>query len=139
MKTQPVEMTPVPVQIQRVWAAIPSTNCLGLCTESCGPIMASDIEEQLLAERGITILARRPEQVLAALAVTRDCPALVDGRCSVYEVRPTICRLWGAADKMPCPHGCVPDGGHLSERTSARLLRQANEHGQRGSRAARRR
>lgn len=33
---------------------------------------------------------------------------MVDGRCSVYVVRPLLCRLWGMVDKMRCPHGCVP-------------------------------
>lgn len=34
-------------------------------------------------------LAPEPEQVA--------CPALVEGRCSIYEHRPTLCRRFGAA------------------------------------------
>lgn len=137
-KIQPVAMTPVPVQIQRVWDSVPDTGCKGLCAESCGPIMASDVEEQMLLERGIRILERNPINVLAALAVTKDCPALVDSKCTVYAVRPTICRLWGAVEDMPCPWGCVPAAGRLTHEQSKRLLRDANEHGQRKSRTARR-
>jgi Fe-S-cluster containining protein len=37
------------------------------------------------------------------------CPLLTqDGKCSVYRVRPTICRLWGMTKDMKCPHGCKP-------------------------------
>lgn len=46
------------------------------------------------------------------IQVGRDvevCPALVENRCTVYDVRPTICRLWGAGPGMACPWGCEPD------------------------------
>jgi hypothetical protein len=36
------------------------------------------------------------------------CSLLVNGKCSVYEVRPAICRLWGIAEEMMCPWGCIP-------------------------------
>lgn len=38
------------------------------------------------------------------------CPALdFVGRCSVYEHRPMICRLWGLVEDMPCHYGCKPE------------------------------
>jgi Fe-S-cluster containining protein len=52
------------------------------------------------------------------------CPALKDGRCTVYEIRPTICRLWGATQSMPCPHGCTPPEA-LIQAESFELLRMA--------------
>ena len=56
------------------------------------------------------------------------CPALVDGACTVYEIRPTICRLWGATRSMPCPHGCTPDDA-LTKDDSRRLLHEAADAG----------
>lgn len=56
------------------------------------------------------------------------CPALEDGRCAVYESRPTICRLWGATLSMPCPHGCTPPNA-LEQAESFELLRLAAEVG----------
>lgn len=39
-----------------------------------------------------------------------SCTMLTDDRrCSVYEIRPLICRLWGITRSMPCPYGCKPD------------------------------
>lgn len=38
-----------------------------------------------------------------------DCPLLTEeGRCSVYADRPALCRIWGAAVDLECPHGCRP-------------------------------
>lgn len=114
--------------LRAVWDAIPDTGCKGLCIESCGPIGASEEELDLLADRGVVI-----EDPLGALLAVLDgnepatCPALVDGRCSVYDVRPTVCRLWGVVDEMPCPHGCVPRGGRLMAGEGQVLLARAME------------
>jgi Fe-S-cluster containining protein len=31
------------------------------------------------------------------------------GKCTVYSVRPYICRLWGATKELACPQGCQPE------------------------------
>lgn len=121
-------MRPVPVALRAVWDAIPDVGCKGLCVDSCGPTGASEAEHVLLAERGIVL-----DDTLMALIrweaglETKMCPALVDGRCSVYEVRPTVCRLWGAVDEMPCPHGCAPKKGRLMDGEGHVLLARAME------------
>jgi Fe-S-cluster containining protein len=101
---------------------IPSTNCKGLCAASCGPIHASDTERALLAERGVRV--GRGDAALLDLVLGRlhDCPALIADRCTVYDIRPTICRLWGAVENMPCPWGCIPTGGHLSAAAGYAIL-----------------
>jgi hypothetical protein len=39
------------------------------------------------------------------------CPLLEDGACSVYEVRPLICRGWSSLDASACErHFADPDG-----------------------------
>lgn len=50
-------------------------------------------------------------------------------RCSVYEIRPMICRLWGLVRGMPCPYGCRPEGGLLPDEEGQRLLREAERIG----------
>lgn len=56
------------------------------------------------------------------------CPALTMlNRCGVYDDRPTICRLWGATAVLSCPYGCVPAGGHMSEREAHLLLADVAE------------
>lgn len=54
-----------------------------------------------------------------------SCPALVDGRCSVYDDRPMICRLYGTVEVMRCPYGCVPKGGFLPHEVGTRLVRES--------------
>jgi Fe-S-cluster containining protein len=43
------------------------------------------------------------------LTKDRVCPFLIEKRCSVYEVRPAICRDFGQISAMPCPY-VKPDG-----------------------------
>jgi Putative zinc- or iron-chelating domain len=111
-----------------IYARIPEVSCKGLCKESCGPIAMSKYEDRRLQELGVTI----PSMVDGVRAIESGedyyCPALQAGRCSVYEDRPTICRLWGATASMPCPHGCTPSNA-LSQEESFDLLRLAGEAG----------
>ena len=82
----------------------------------------SDEERLRIAEQGV-IIPPAIEALQAVIAGERtiDCPALVDGRCSVYEHRPLICRLWGAVESLPCPHGCEVTPGLLMD-TGAHML-----------------
>lgn len=55
------------------------------------------------------------------------CPHLgPDGRCTAYEVRPMICRLWGVTRSMACPWGCIPDRW-LSDGEAMELLKLTEE------------
>jgi hypothetical protein len=78
-------------------------------------------EDARLRELGVDI----PPLAEAVAAIERGddyyCPALLEGRCRVYEHRPTICRLWGATQSMPCPHGCTPADA-LTQSESHELL-----------------
>ncbi len=111
-----------------IYERIPEVRCKGLCQDSCGPIAMSVEEDARLRARGVEI----PPMAGAVEAIQRGedyyCPALQDGRCSVYDDRPTICRLWGATQSMPCPHGCSPPES-LSQQESYDLLTRAGEVG----------
>ncbi len=50
------------------------------------------------------------------------CPYLKNGRCSIYPVRPMVCKLWGNGNEMPCMFGCAPKDGFISKEDSYRLL-----------------
>jgi Fe-S-cluster containining protein len=51
------------------------------------------------------------------------------GRCTVYDIRPMICRLYGTMETMPCPHGCLPVGGLLGERRAKALYDEVDRVG----------
>jgi len=38
-----------------------------------------------------------------------DCEYLKDNKCSVYDRRPLLCRLFGIIPGMPCPAGGKPE------------------------------
>jgi Fe-S-cluster containining protein len=91
----------------------------------------SAAERRRIADRGVTIppATEALEQILKGER-TQDCPALVDGRCSVYEDRPLICRLWGAVESMPCVHGCEATPGLLMDAGAQALIMRSMKVGE---------
>lgn len=90
---------------EELYALIPDPlGCTGQCAVSCGPIGFSTEEGRRLAAVGAHI----PNIHSPTHALVGHCPALTrEGRCSVYSVRPSVCRIWGVSEPMPCPFpGC---------------------------------
>lgn len=121
-------MPPKPA-LQDVWMMIPSSNCLGLCEKSCTAIGMSRAERRMLEE----VIPNFPsaDKMMTDKNYDDDyrCPALVDGKCSAYDVRPTVCRIFGSAESLPCPWGCTPDGGLMSREETSQLFAIAMEIG----------
>lgn len=105
-------------QLEELYAAIPDAGCKGLCTASCGSNVATEAERARVAERGVLL-------PLIGHYGDAGCPALVDGRCSVYEVRPLICRLFASAEGLECPYGCVPASGVIPRSDAQRMIGRA--------------
>jgi len=105
--------------LDALYARLPAMECQGLCADSCHThVDASDAERtRLLRRHGLDLDAPTPDGACPALSRSFGL-----GRCSVHADRPMICRLWGAAAAMPCPHGCTPDGGRLDDRATLQLL-----------------
>ncbi len=90
----------IDAQLDALYAEIPRMACRGLCQASCGPIGMALRERQ------------RAEAALGGPVTVNEhmtCTALKNGRCSIYDVRPMICRVWGSEETMPCPWGCPPE------------------------------
>ncbi len=84
-----------------LYASLPHLECQRLCHGSCGPIVMSALEWDRLAEAHG---ARHCGDDLVCPHLERD-----SGLCGAYEVRPLICRLWGATERLTCQFGCQPD------------------------------
>lgn len=116
-------------EFRDIWMMIPDSGCIGLCQEACTAIDMTVEERRMLEE----VLPGFPSGEKMMYDVKYDpgyrCPALDEGRCTVYDVRPTVCRLWGSADSVPCPWGCVPKGGRLTEEQATSIWRMAFEIG----------
>jgi hypothetical protein len=106
-----------PKELREIWAKIPPVNCKGECANSCGPIGCSSLERSLVEDRAGKTLETEGKGM--------DCTMLRFGRCSVYSIRPVICRLWGAVPSMPCPHGCEPEW-ELSDADGYVLMAEAS-------------
>lgn len=87
------------IELDALYAELPTIACQGKCAQSCGPVMMSRVEWQSVCRAG-------GERTVDLGVLT--CPYLEQERCSVYEVRPMLCRLWGVVEEMPCPWGCQP-------------------------------
>lgn len=95
--------------LRNVYAQIPDLHCKGLCASSCRTRIDMSAAEK---ERIEATIGRPLPRVMFEIAGA-PCPLLSGTKCSVYGLRPTVCRLWGVAESMPCPHGCTPEGGRL--------------------------
>lgn len=90
--------------IEEIYRSLPRLDCKGLCHDSCGPVVATLAEEDRMHAKGI-----RPPHPRFDLACSK---LSADKRCTIYEDRPLVCRLYGMVtehDVMSCPYGCVPE------------------------------
>lgn len=119
-------------KLQELYDRIPEIpDCKGLCSDSCGPIRpTTSIREVDRMERAAGHPLRPdmgPAKLMGrGICESQMCSFLTDeGRCSVYDLRPMICRLWGASEDLKCPYGCVPEGGWLTADEGMALLVEA--------------
>lgn len=105
----------VDAELEALYAQVPDVGCQQKpgCLNSCGPVDGGLRERIRLARAGVKLPPKRVSDALLRLRGHYTCPALVGEQCTVYEVRPMICRLWGAWEPLPCPYGCRPAGGKL--------------------------
>lgn len=108
-------------ELDALYATLPEMHCQGYCHDSCGPIDPAVREKARIVER-----ARKP----LTCGKYASCSMLTEQRkCSVYDIRPMICRLWGLVRSMPCPYGCRPEGGLLPDEDGVRLLVESERIG----------
>jgi Fe-S-cluster containining protein len=86
-------------KLKNIYSTIPKTSCTGECQITCGELAMSKGEFDHLTK----VSGEKPH------IVNGDrCNYLKEGRCSVYEDRPSCCRLYGVVDEMRCQY-CEPE------------------------------
>jgi Fe-S-cluster containining protein len=78
---------------------IPTFECIEGCSDCCSLAFFTDVERSRIVAAG---------GLMRDQADDMDCRYLVDHKCSIYQERPLICRLFGASTALPCPHGRGP-------------------------------
>lgn len=106
-------------ELEAIYKTLPTISCAGHCQNSCGPWLLSGME------------AKRIENRFGEFGVVNSknvCPMLnrSTGQCSVYHIRPLVCRLWGVVESMPCKFGCVPSPRYLTHAEGIKLLREVH-------------
>ncbi len=113
-------------RLEALYASLPALACRGLCGSSCARhVDASALERTRIAAAGVDLDSPTADGACPALSTA----IVASGRCTVHAVRPMVCRLWGTAASMPCPHGCVPDGGVLDDGAAMQMLAASLEIG----------
>jgi Fe-S-cluster containining protein len=111
-------------QLDALYASLPTVEC----KQCCGPILVPKIEAARLEERRgyleyeKTFEAAKRTYLPAPEIIQREFIGLKPdakmtcvflspfGACSVYNIRPLVCRCWGVVDHplLRCPRGCIP-------------------------------
>lgn len=135
-----LNMTPEET-LDLLYAEIPEMECKGLCGDVyCGPIGMGKTERLRILDRighppfsrifpaieqpgELALLAFHEHLSQSGGVACLKCPMLVDNKCRVYDIRPMICRLWGAVEDLRCPHGCRPK--ELMKRADGKRLLKA--------------
>ena len=121
-------------KIDELLSGLPAFQCKEGCFDCCGPVKLSRLEYL----RCISVSGRTAEEVRKQMQNNLkqgiyNCPLLdtETKRCSVYEVRPAICRLFGVVKgELLCPHGYAPESSELlSDEQSREILRKVEELG----------
>lgn len=121
-------------KIDALLSGLPTFQCKEGCADCCGPVELSRLEYL----RCLKASARTAEDVKQQMQNNLKqgiyaCPLLdaKTNRCTVYEVRPAICRLFGVVkSQLVCPHGYAPEiAALLSDEQAREILHKVEELG----------
>lgn len=92
-------MTPAERQreLEAIYAELPDVPCKRLCSDSCSFVGTFRAERERFKAAG-AVAPRMDEAPCRHL--------LFNGDCGARELRPVICRLYGATEDLECPFGC---------------------------------
>ena len=121
-------------KIDELLSALPTFKCKDGCFDCCGPVVMSRLEYMRCVQasgRDAKDIKRQMQNNLKQGIYT--CPLFDDKtkQCTVYAVRPAICRLFGVVGgELVCPHGYGPESSTLlSDARSREILAKVEELG----------
>lgn len=107
--------------VEAIYAEVPPIKCQGLCVKCCCPV--GDLMTEFERDRITKATGKKPNTHKDGRKV---CNFLVDGKCSIYAIRPAICRIYGIDRSLPCIFGC--EGANTRpERWGSQLINRVSE------------
>jgi len=105
--------------INIIYDKIPKVKCQGHCHPFCSAIAMEPIEKELIEEKHGSF----PDGYEFLDGGVRCGSLTSDNKCSIYDKRPLICRLYGATKTMmSCPLNCEVEGEQLDVEEVNRLF-----------------
>ncbi len=102
-------------QLRDIYSKIPKIACKRKCQAACGVIPVQRPELKKIRKKAQVDIEKfvldGPDGITMIFDADHSkCPLLNDkGDCTVYDIRPFICRLFGVVEGMRCPEGCIPE------------------------------
>lgn len=97
---------------------LPVMQCDSGCGACCGVVMCKEGEYQKIIEYA-------EANQITPINQGATCPWYQQGTCSVYPVRPGLCRLFGHTERMTCKHGYNVNISSGLERVAKRAIGNA--------------
>jgi len=120
-----------------IYSQIPKATCPEGCGKCCGIVYPSRLELNNIYS---WCVLHKIEPKDFTMAPELDCPYLgQDKRCTIYPVRPFLCRILGASHDLPCPLGLCSARQRLNSAVSRHLYSQVYLHGKEKARTERHR
>jgi uncharacterized protein len=121
-------------RIDAILSTIPAFKCKEGCADCCGPVQLSRLEyHRCVKASGRTADDVRRQMEKNIKKKIYQCP-LVNQKthcCTVYDVRPAICRIFGTTRGLPCPHGYAPEAAQmLSDERAREILALVDQLGE---------
>ena len=115
-------------KLQEIYQQVPKIECTGACVGECSVIPMSELEAGQIREvslRPVTFETSPSGQHVTMIPEGPGlvCPMLVGTKCSIYNSRPLVCRIFGVSEGLACPKGCRPKK-MLTRKEAASLLKQ---------------
>jgi len=95
-------------KLDDIYRQIPSASCPEGCGQCCGPVFPSLAELRNI--KGYCLGHHLEYKAFLDITDDGSCPYLTAQKeCSIYPVRPFLCRILAASIDLPCPLGkCIP-------------------------------
>ena len=98
-------------EIKNLYEQIPASVCRSDCSKCCKDMIQFSTSE---------------EKNMGGYVWDGKCSHLQNGRCSIYQNRPFVCRLYGTSAMLTC-EGCTPER-LLSVEDTLSLVREYNKY-----------